>query len=199
MPKIVDKEQKRKDIAQACTLLLLENGIKDLTVSQVAITAGIGKGTIYEYFKNKEDIVFEIINVFVNETIDKMEEALLNAKTSRQRAFIYFDFLLDNSEENLRQLKLYQEYLGVTLASKNSEMCQYNTQCSCGFETIFSKIIKDGIANHELIEDAERIVPIILIAKKGMVISHGTQIDFDLKANMTDMINTIFDLIEVKK
>ena len=54
MPKIVDKEQKRREIALSCSNLIHEIGIRKLTVAQVAITAGIGKGTIYEYFENKE-------------------------------------------------------------------------------------------------------------------------------------------------
>ena len=53
---IVDKEKKRSDIACSCMEILLQYGIKNLTISQIAKTAGVGKGTIYEYFENKEDI-----------------------------------------------------------------------------------------------------------------------------------------------
>ena len=44
---VVDKEKKRSDIASACKDLLLEHGISNLTISQIAQTAGVGKGTIY--------------------------------------------------------------------------------------------------------------------------------------------------------
>ena len=54
----VDKDKKRRDIAIACTELLLEKGIKNLTITEIAKTAGIGKGTVYDYFSNKEEIVF---------------------------------------------------------------------------------------------------------------------------------------------
>ncbi len=59
-PKVVDKEQRRKEIALSCLDLIHDVGIKKLTVSQVAQTAGIGKGTIYEYFENKEDIFLRL-------------------------------------------------------------------------------------------------------------------------------------------
>ncbi len=49
---IVDKIQKRKDIALACKELFFLHDIKDLTISQIAKTAGVGKGTIYDYFQN---------------------------------------------------------------------------------------------------------------------------------------------------
>jgi TetR/AcrR family acrAB operon transcriptional repressor len=47
----VDKDKKRRDIAVACTELLLEKGIKDLTITEIAKTAGIGKGTVYLSFR----------------------------------------------------------------------------------------------------------------------------------------------------
>ncbi len=61
MPKIVNKLQKRQDIALSSTELFIEKGFYKLTVSEVAKNAKVAKGTIYEYFESKEDIVFAII------------------------------------------------------------------------------------------------------------------------------------------
>ncbi len=71
---IVNKEKKRRNIALSCRELLLDHGINSLTISQIAQTAGVGKGTIYEYFENKEDIVFEIITTFIAEHEKKLLE-----------------------------------------------------------------------------------------------------------------------------
>jgi Fic family protein len=57
---IVDKECKRNNIACAGKELLLEHGIRNITISQIAQTANIGKGTVYECFENKEDIPEEV-------------------------------------------------------------------------------------------------------------------------------------------
>ena len=55
MPKIVNKEEKRIEIAMACVDLLHEVGIKKLTVAAAA------------YFESKEDIIFKIIGVHIAE------------------------------------------------------------------------------------------------------------------------------------
>ncbi len=55
-PKFVDKERKIKEIAQAALTLFSEKGYAATSVSQIAKAAGIGKGTIYEYFRTKADI-----------------------------------------------------------------------------------------------------------------------------------------------
>jgi hypothetical protein len=41
-------------------------------------------------------------------------------------------------------------------------------------------------------------VPIFLLSEKGMILSHGTQLDFNLKENMLHMIHTLFDVLEKK-
>ena len=55
-PKFVDKERKIKEIAQAALTLFSQKGYAATSVSQIAKAAGIGKGTIYEYFRTKADI-----------------------------------------------------------------------------------------------------------------------------------------------
>ena len=89
-PRVVDKEQRRKEIALSCLDLIHDVGIKKLTVSQVAQTAGIGKGTIYEYFENKEDIIFEIINMHIEEHHKQFLEAVENIETTKEKIYLCY-------------------------------------------------------------------------------------------------------------
>jgi AcrR family transcriptional regulator len=198
LPKIVNKEEKRKYIAQSSIELLLEKGIRNLTVSEVAQKANIGKGTIYQYFENKEDIVFEIISAYTNEVILELNDSLQKAVSSREKVLIFFDFFMNDSQKNMDALKLYQEYLGINLSSKNEAMSHYNTQCSKQFEVILEQIIQKGIEKNELIANAMSFVPIFLLSEKGMILAHATQLDFNIKENMLHMIHTLFDLLEKK-
>ncbi|MFP4476067.1 MAG: TetR/AcrR family transcriptional regulator [Desulfatibacillaceae bacterium] len=56
-PKIVDKQQKKSDIINATLELLAQKGFAKTSIAQVAKAADIGKGTIYEYFASKDDLV----------------------------------------------------------------------------------------------------------------------------------------------
>ncbi len=49
------------------------NEIPEITVSQIAKEAGIGKGTIYEYFSSKEDIVSNAIVYSFNSKLDDLK------------------------------------------------------------------------------------------------------------------------------
>ena len=52
MTRIIDKEEKRCDIALSAITLFCEKGIQQTSIDQIAKSAGVAKGTIYLYFKN---------------------------------------------------------------------------------------------------------------------------------------------------
>ncbi|GAB4339228.1 MAG: TetR/AcrR family transcriptional regulator [Calditrichia bacterium] len=56
MPKIVDKEQKQSEIIMAAIRVFGREGVVKAKMAEVAREAGIGKGTIYEYFRSKEEL-----------------------------------------------------------------------------------------------------------------------------------------------
>ncbi|NOZ60411.1 MAG: TetR family transcriptional regulator [Calditrichaeota bacterium] len=56
MPKVVDKEAKKNEIVNAAMKVFAQKGFANTKMSDIAKAAKIGKGTIYEYFKDKSDI-----------------------------------------------------------------------------------------------------------------------------------------------
>lgn len=64
MPKIVDKAAKRQEILQAAISVFVEKGYHGAKMADIAVAAGMGKGTLYEYFPTKESLPKEIFNLF---------------------------------------------------------------------------------------------------------------------------------------
>jgi TetR/AcrR family fatty acid metabolism transcriptional regulator len=56
VPIIVDKERKRREILEAAMRVFARDGYHRAKMEAVAEAAGIGKGTVYEYFKSKTDL-----------------------------------------------------------------------------------------------------------------------------------------------
>src|ERR1035437_5163404 len=51
------KEETRKRLLSTAIPLMTEQGFEHLTVEAIAVAADVGKGTVYNYFTTKEDIV----------------------------------------------------------------------------------------------------------------------------------------------
>jgi len=56
---VAEKNQKRKDILTSAKTLFNEKGFHNTKMEEIALKAGVGKGTLYEYFNNKQDIFDE--------------------------------------------------------------------------------------------------------------------------------------------
>jgi len=194
---IVDKIKKRRDIALNCSDLLLDRGIKNLTIAQIAKTAKVAKGSIYDYFENKEDIVFQIITIFIERYQERLLLELNLKNTSKEKVFLAFNHLL--SDEFDKYQNIYKEYLGIYLVNKNSnKMCNFNIECAIFFKNCITKIIEEGINKNELIEEANNLVNGLLAVEKGFLLIKWTQ-NVDVKEYLTEFINTLFDFIEVKQ
>ena len=71
---------KREQILEAVLGLFMEEGLKGMKVSAIARRADVGKGTVYEYFKSKEELFLgavaygiEQLSVMVNEKLEMTE------------------------------------------------------------------------------------------------------------------------------
>jgi len=166
---IVNKEEKRRNIALSCRELLLEHGINSLTISQIAKTAGVGKGTIYEYFENKEDIVFEIITTFIAEHEKKLLK-LVEASTTTKEKLFHFFYLLFEGELARKQLKVYKEFLAISLISEPEEMLVFSQQCHDKFAIILTQIIDEGRTRGEIAKYKPISVSSLMLFATGLVV-----------------------------
>ena len=64
----VQKTNKKNHIVEAAARVFACNGYSNAVVSDIALLANIGKGTIYEYFKSKEDLFFAVFEWFQKKT-----------------------------------------------------------------------------------------------------------------------------------
>jgi len=195
---IVDKVQKRRDIALTCKDLVVKNGIRHLTISQITTEAGIGKGTFYEYFQNKEDIVFEIVNILLMEHNAILDKKLLKAGSIKEKIKLFFDFFYNKEESEVREL--YKELISISLSEPIKEILEFQTRCHITYQQWFTNILNEGIAKGEIVQSAKTLANGFLTFGGGMFISSCvTDAIEDLEYEINSYIDTIFDLIEVKK
>jgi AcrR family transcriptional regulator len=62
MPKVVDYEQKKQEIAHKALYVFAFEGYHRTTMAQIATMCHIGRSTIYEYFRNKDEIFTYTLN-----------------------------------------------------------------------------------------------------------------------------------------
>jgi len=192
---IVDKEQKKKDIALGTKALILNDGINNITISQIAKAANIGKGTVYEYFKNKDEIVFELVEILMQEHNKRKEAQLALHITTREKVKSFFSFFYSDEDKELREI--YKQFTSIALSSTNEDMISFQTECYILYEKWMGSIIREGILNNELKSEAQKLIMgIFAFAQGAFVMSMTTSVLEDLQQKINNQIDILFDLME---
>lgn len=85
-------------IIDAAIELFLEESIDRITVSKIAVRAGIGKGTVYKHFLTKNEILIRIILDYEQNITTKLTDGIQRAEAgdSGAAAKSYFQARLEN-------------------------------------------------------------------------------------------------------
>ncbi|MFD0826806.1 TetR/AcrR family transcriptional regulator [Neobacillus sp. M.A.Huq-85] len=115
---------RRKLIVEAATKSFSLFGYKATTMDQVARLANVGKGTIYTFFKNKEELFEEIVSSLVKEMIAEAEDVIEPGLPFTENVHRALYRLLEFRSQHQLMIKLIQEEKEMgTLAV--SEMLQH--------------------------------------------------------------------------
>lgn len=91
------ENDKRKEILQAAVQVFARRGFFNSKVSDVAKRAGVADGTIYLYFRNKEDLLISLFDQTMSEFIGRANQSLAGAlgpvEKLRRLAFLHLEEL----------------------------------------------------------------------------------------------------------
>ncbi|MBE7106977.1 TetR/AcrR family transcriptional regulator [Bacillus cereus] len=78
---------KQEDIFSASLLLFAERGFNGTTIPMIAERANVGAGTIYRYFENKESLVNELFQKYVEEFLNCIQSGLMSERKGIREGF----------------------------------------------------------------------------------------------------------------
>jgi TetR/AcrR family fatty acid metabolism transcriptional regulator len=76
---------KRRRILDSAVKVFAKEGFFKARVSQIAEEAGLAPGTVYLYFKNKEDVLISIFEVRMEDIISRFRAAIMEKEDARSR------------------------------------------------------------------------------------------------------------------
>jgi AcrR family transcriptional regulator len=67
MARTTDKEARRKQIIDGALRVFARKGLSNFKMAEIAVEAKVGKGTLYEYFRTKEELIMGSVSQFMEE------------------------------------------------------------------------------------------------------------------------------------
>jgi len=83
------KEQRITEITEAAMKVFGKHGFHKAKIEEIAKTAGIGKGTIYEYFDSKKDLFEQMIKYIAKTYLTMAKEAMDAAETVQDKLIVF--------------------------------------------------------------------------------------------------------------
>jgi len=136
------RTNKRSLITEAAVEVFAERGFHQARVSDVARRAGVADGTIYLYFKNKEDLLLSIFEEKMDVLLASLGEILegVHDPLERIRRFARFHF------DQVRVNRSAAEVLQVELRLSNKFLKEYRPEKLWAYLGVFGQIVRDGQA-----------------------------------------------------
>jgi AcrR family transcriptional regulator len=110
MPKIVDRDQYRKELLSKCFDLFAEKGYGTITMRQIAEGLGVSTGTLYHYFPSKQDLFEQLVEELVEGDLLRVTAQLKNAQSLQDRIEISFEFLSQHQDYLFKQALIYGDF-----------------------------------------------------------------------------------------
>jgi TetR/AcrR family fatty acid metabolism transcriptional regulator len=134
-----ESEKKRK-ILNSAIKIFGDKGFQNATIAEIAKEAGIGDATIYEYFKNKEDILLAIPVEITKELIPQIHDHMMGIKGALNKLRKFIWWWLNYVEKNPG----YGSIVLLELKTSKTYVSTEAYQAARNFYQILLDIIQEG-------------------------------------------------------
>ena len=131
---------KRDRILKAAIKVFAKNGFYATRVSEIAKAAGVADGTIYLYFKNKDDVLITIFEDGIQQLLVILREVAASNEPFDQRITRIIELQLGLLEEQ-RDLA---EVITVNLRQSSSLLKQYAAPLFMEYIDVIAGLVREG-------------------------------------------------------
>ena len=149
-----NRPNKRELITEAAIAVFAEKGYRSARVADVAKRAGVADGTIYLYFKNKEDLLLSIFEEKMGLLIDVLRNSLDGIECPLEKVRVY----VQHHFEQLRTQPLLAQVFQVELRQSHKFLREYRPGPLWEYLNVFGDAVKEAQASGLLRRDVDPFI-----------------------------------------
>ena len=169
---MVDRPAKTGVILRAAAQVFAQQGYQAATIDAIAERAGIGKGTVYEYFRNKQELFFAIFDEYIA-SIERLAQESLDlpsaAAAAQIRQAIHTVLAMSAEQRDLFPL-VFEFWSASASPDRQTRVAALFRDCYAKFRTLIAGQIRKGQQEGEFdrTADASRIAAVLVGALDGL-------------------------------
>ncbi len=140
---------RKEQILAAATAIFSEAGLYQARMEDIAAVAGVSKGTIYLYFKDKDSLIQALAEQLFAQELADLQLAHDTAGTAVERLTSFYETLIAGEAEVLPLMPILYEFyaLGLRREDVRAVLSNFLNQSA----TLLAAIIQEGVADGELL------------------------------------------------
>lgn len=167
-------KDKRRAILQALEKVLRDRRFDEVTVDEVAEAAGVGKGTVYRYFRDKEDLFFQMVQDFLKDEIDAITVVAVSSLAPKEKLVRVGETMSEHIRRHGAYIRMMHDRQFARREQGTHEMMREHHQ---RLDRILAQLLHDaeeaGVLRKGL--DAEAVLCVYkgMIMERSMRLHHG--------------------------
>ena len=175
---VTTRGDKRLRLVTAATAFFAKKGYASTRVAEIAERAGVGKGTVYEYFSSKEELLFAVFESINADISSRMNDALAAGGSSEEQLQ---NLLRLGAEVISEQVDLQPVILDFWAASRGKDFEETYRRAVVASYSFFRNLVSDFIREEQnrgefkTLVDVEALAAVVVATVDGL----GIQLSFD--------------------
>ena len=185
--------EKKEKIIKAGFELICEKGYYNTNTAEIAKAAGVSTGIVYQYFKDKHDILVEGIKRYASEIFYPMLNVTSNIKIDKSNLDTILKNMVNTFIENHKLSQVaHEEIMAMTHSDK--EIAEFFQQNEMTMTKNISRILVDnGFDSKNLDEKVHIAMHLIDDLCHEIVYHKHSNMNYDIMTNL--VLQTIVNLI----
>jgi len=150
------RERQRRRILDAAWKLFDERGIDRVKMAEITAASGVQPSTIYQYFSNKDDVVWAILGELMQEASGRANQALEGASNAMERLTALLEFMADELARRPIEVRFMAQFDAIYARDWPVErLISLESQIHPQPFRWFAKLVREGIADGSLRPDLD--------------------------------------------
>jgi len=182
-------EQQRLQATQAAAIVFAEKGFHGASTADIASQLGIKQGSLYYYFKSKDEALFEVCMLGMSDYLRRMEAIASSQQSFEARLFASISAHLGRYREKNEALKVYNDERLYLSDEHRVELKALGSRYRQLLQGIFDQGVSEGVLRPEIDTHFAALAVIGLCNSWGSHIVREPELDiFDTVQKCTDMV-----------
>ena len=185
--------EKKEKIIKAGFELICEKGYYNTNTAEIAKAAGVSTGIVYQYFKDKHDILVEGIKRYASDIFYPMLNVTSNIKIDKNNLDAILRNMINTFIENHKLSQIAHEEI-MSMTHSDKEIAEFFQENEMAMTKNISKILLDnGFDSKNLDEKVHIAIHLIDDLCHEIVYHKHKDLDYDVMINL--VIENILNLI----